>query len=61
LKPQDDSKGVDPQTLAIARELAMEPQRRAALPPLENDELEKLVREDKVESNPRSRLFANRD
>jgi DNA-binding CsgD family transcriptional regulator len=52
---------MDPHQLAVAKVLAMEAQRRAALPPLENDELEKLVREDKVQSERKSRLFANRD
>jgi hypothetical protein len=50
-----------PHKLAIAKMLAMEAQRRAAVPPLETDELEKLVREDKVQSERKSRLFANRD
>jgi transposase-like protein len=52
---------MDPHQLAVAKVVAMEAQRRAALPPLENDELEKLVREDKVQSERKSRLFANRD
>jgi hypothetical protein len=43
VKPQDEWEGVDPQTMARAKMLAMEAQRRAALLPPENDELEKLV------------------
>jgi hypothetical protein len=49
---------IDPHQLAIARELAIEAQRRAALPTLEKDE---FVRKEQVESDRKCRLFAERD
>jgi hypothetical protein len=60
-KPQDDWKGVGPQTMARAKMLAMEAQRRAALPLLENDDTEKFVQEDQVQSERKSQLFARRE
>ena len=61
VKPQDDWQGVDPQTLARARVLGQVASERASVLRLENDELEKLMRNDKVESNRKARLFTKRD
>ena len=44
VKPQDDWKGVDPQTLAAAKVLGQIALERGSSPPPEADELEKLVR-----------------
>jgi hypothetical protein len=62
VKPQDDWKGVDPQTLARAKVLGQIAMERASAMRLENDEMEKLVQKDPIESNRKSsRLFDNRD
>ena len=61
VKQQDDWKGVDPQTLARARILGQVASERASLMRLENDELEKLMRRDPVESNGKARPFSKRD
>src|SRR5262249_238578 len=58
---QKSLESVDPRTLAAARVLAPESLRRGSLPPLQANELEKLVRDDKMQSKPKSRLFDDRD
>ena len=61
VKPQNDWEGIDSETMARAKVLGQVALERASLPLLDNDELEKLVQKGRVQSNRKSRLFANRD